>query len=405
MTPRFGAAVQRLFSTREIGVVDSFAPGCAVRISGTTPFMQQAHCLAMRINRHYRARCLVVPTRQSRNCFHSHVGKIPETGDGLSCSKSPYRNVTPRRRPCRTGLPSQNSGVNGALHTRASSAERWSTNVRRQSEVDTVPHPDETRAIGHAQIRRNGAASRGALRVAMVAAAFVAGYMASACSASSTGASMAGEAGADEGAPASDAGPTDSPAGMDAPLIVGVTPLRLDLSLCSEALPVSPDGTSTCRLLLQDVVGGCGKPGLGMPSTADLNALQGQGCVGGRGGNLECGVCQLTQVGGASIGCTASASAAWCYAHGSCLADAGAKNPCQQAICTTTAFGTEGISYSTAWLLTAASDGWVPLNDFTSASWDPRIRRDRGRSSHRTFPRAAAVPAPNLLARCPTGST
>jgi hypothetical protein len=120
---------------------------------------------------------------------------------------------------------------------------------------------------------------------------------------------------------------------------------RLNLLAQDRCLPRSlpsdgGTGLVDCRVLLQ-VASGCGAQGLRPANMTDAASVA-------RAADVSPGtVCELIQLpGGAS--CKSSISAGWCYVIGSCFSDAG--RTCSQAICTSSGFDGQNVTYEQAWI-------------------------------------------------------
>lgn len=126
--------------------------------------------------------------------------------------------------------------------------------------------------------------------------------------------------------------------------------IRLDNALCMSSALSTVNGLVACRILLQDVAGGCAAGGLHAAQQTDVDgitaALKSQGAPAPQGA-----LCELQQVSGATsgIGCSSEATPAWCYVDGSCDSnDSGAM--CRHALCKTDTFLAEMASFEGAWL-------------------------------------------------------
>jgi hypothetical protein len=171
--------------------------------------------------------------------------------------------------------------------------------------------------------------------------------------------SLAGDGpSADQSSSANDssATPEAAPGGPEAGADAGraLTVAFLNSSLClSASLPASPDGGTTCGILLIGVKAGCAQPGLS-PATAEEIALVASTLSvhdydAATFGNV-CEVAQLPPSPTAGTDC-ASAASGWCYVPRACKVDPG---QCAQALCTTAAFdtvaGPQLSGYGTAFL-------------------------------------------------------
>jgi hypothetical protein len=118
-----------------------------------------------------------------------------------------------------------------------------------------------------------------------------------------------------------------------------------------KVLPTDGATDTTCRIVLDSVVGGCQQPGLSPANSEDVAKIDAAFQAGDASPPPASMVCEVTQESAAATagaGCANQAVSGWCYVQGSCPVDAG--QHCQQDICTTPAFDSQHVVYGGAWL-------------------------------------------------------
>ncbi|MGO9835768.1 MAG: hypothetical protein ACLP1X_16315 [Polyangiaceae bacterium] len=117
-----------------------------------------------------------------------------------------------------------------------------------------------------------------------------------------------------------------------------------------DTLPTSSSGMTTCAIVITGLTDGCSATGLSPATPQEIAA------IGQKGPYAAGSACELNQLApsAAAPGCSDPQSTGWCYAHGSCLGDAGPA--CQQDICTTAAFN--GGYFPAAWDSGTVSISW-----------------------------------------------
>ncbi|HLK37064.1 MAG TPA: hypothetical protein VKU41_09970 [Polyangiaceae bacterium] len=100
-------------------------------------------------------------------------------------------------------------------------------------------------------------------------------------------------------------------------------------------LPASPDGGTSCAVLLVGVPSGCGQPGLAPLTPSELAFVE--KLLGARDAAMLNNACELQQLPAAPSSGTdcASAGSGWCYVPRACASNPA---PCTQALCSTAAF-------------------------------------------------------------------
>lgn len=150
-----------------------------------------------------------------------------------------------------------------------------------------------------------------------------------------------------------DAASGDASLASDGQATLFVTPFKLEPSGGCLPQPLPSDGSgTTCRVLLSGVGDGCQQPGLMPAAPEDVAKIDERFMALDASLPLTSTLCAITQLPAATTanaGCANPAAYGWCYVEGSCSAGAGAS--CQQNICTTSAYASEGLVYTGALLV------------------------------------------------------
>ena len=140
--------------------------------------------------------------------------------------------------------------------------------------------------------------------------------------------------------------------GASPELEAGYTRIQLNNAFCLPDQLPAVGGMASCRVLLDDVEGGCAAPSLAQSPPGDITAIDALLRAQAQP-PLQGALCVLMQMGPGTSAmgvteCQNEQQSGWCYVEGSCVAHAA--RMCAQDLCITTAFLDAGIAYGGVWL-------------------------------------------------------